>query len=279
MFAEVLLVRYVARDELREACARSTDWLHPRERDALRRYRDSEAREAWLGGRIVAKRLAVDALRQGSRASDESPLRDVEIRSRDRAGRPVRPEIRIAGGVVPWCLSISHSARGVLAALSLDPRVRAGVDLTPVEVRSPGFLRLWFTDREQQRLRSLGPRETARYWAAKEAVYKAVNDGERFAPRQIDIVPADEAGFRLTGCPKKGSDPQPLGDAERPPCNEKGSDPFFGQPLSCRVPRRGRTAGCLIETSAYGSEIGAIAVWRLARPALSHVTGSQKIRQ
>ena len=227
MFAEGVLVGYAARDELREACSRCADWLHPRERDALRRYCDSEAREAWLAGRIVSKQLIQQAV------PETCDPRNIEIRSRDRDGRHVRPRIRIAGRPAPWCLSISHSLRSVLAALSLDHHLRVGVDVTPIDDRPAGFLRLWFTEREQERLQTLGPRDIARYWAAKEAVYKALNDGGSFAPRQIEIAPVDDSGARLRG----------------------------------RVGGRGLTAECLVETCVYGGEMGATAVWRWPRPA------------
>ncbi|HUG93103.1 MAG TPA: 4'-phosphopantetheinyl transferase superfamily protein [Planctomycetaceae bacterium] len=351
MFGDGLLLRYAPREAIRTlAASGSLDaWLHARERNALRRYRDPDAREAWLAGRIVAKQLVLDALcceprsrcsskvvqnptldaleaggsldrsdvpkgqprvarrfiageggplitaspegttetEDGNRSNlsrpfgtagpslplhpgDESPgysqsslrdaaraagsplrnaavshaflrVADIEICSRDRAGRHVRPWVNVAGRRLPWCLSISHTTAGVLAALSLNPRVRVGVDLAPVQDRSPGFLRVWFTEREQERLRSRGPREIACYWAAKEAAYKAVNDGQSFAPRQVEIIAADETGRRLT----------------------------------CRVGGCGPCAECLVETASYDDEVGAIALWQRPRRATHPLNASR----
>jgi phosphopantetheinyl transferase (holo-ACP synthase) len=242
MFAKGLLVCYAPRaaQTTRTASAALESWLHPRECDELQRYRDPAARDAWLAGRTVAKQLVLDALVRNHALHRDAA--EVEICSRDDAGRQVRPRIRVADRLLPWCLSISHTANGVLAALSLDPRVRVGVDLAPLVERSAGFLRVWFTERERERLYNAGPLEIARYWAAKEAAYKAVNNGQSFAPRRVEVLRVDEAGERLV----------------------------------CRVAGCGRTTECTVETDSFGEEIWAIAAWPRFRSAAQPLTHSRE---
>ncbi len=188
--------RYATFDELRRRLAAS--WLSAHECREMQAWRHPRRREAWLMGRLLSKQLILDSL-------DEARLdpRRVEIFSRDAEGRSVRPRIFLFGKRQPWCLSISHAERSVLAALSTSAHVKVGVDLTSVEDCKPGFLAVWFTQGEQSRLQPAERQRVATYWAIKEAVYKATNSGERFSPRSLEVLEKEAGKY---GCFANGVD-------------------------------------------------------------------------
>jgi phosphopantetheinyl transferase len=75
-----------------------------------------------------------------------------------------------------------------MAALSVETGVSVGVDLAPCEPLTDSFVGLWFSPAEQRWSRESNSAATARFiWAAKEAVYKAINQGEGFSPRDVEI--------------------------------------------------------------------------------------------
>jgi phosphopantetheinyl transferase len=194
-----LCERYATYQELRQASGGDFEqFLSAGEREELCRWRDPASREAWMMGRFLSKQLVLSRL--GDRRLDPA---SIEICSRDPQNRRVRPTVRVGGRLQPWNLSISHSKTALLAALSPMPEVAVGVDLTAVEEFSPGFLATWFTKREQIALSVSEPRQTAAYWAIKEAVYKAGNCGESFAPRRIEIFPKEPGKY---GCFDRGVD-------------------------------------------------------------------------
>jgi phosphopantetheinyl transferase len=158
-----------------EAC------LGARERAELARLRDLSRRRAWLLGRMLARQLLHEA--RGDWDASE-----IEILSRDAQGRLNRPRI-FRGGVEQSCsLSISHAARGAMAVLCGEPGVTVGVDLAPPEPLSGAFVQLWFTPGEREWCRESDSPDTSTFiWAAKEAIYKAVNQGESFVPRDVEI--------------------------------------------------------------------------------------------
>jgi phosphopantetheinyl transferase len=166
----------------------ANDWLSDAERREAERYRDEARLRQWLAGRFVAKQLLNEQLLPWS-----TDWRDVEILSRDGAGRAVRPVVHVQRHPMPWCVSISHSARGVLVAVSIDPAIRMGVDLAEMEELNQKSLVFWFTARERQRLREGNARRSAVCWAIKEAVYKAVNTGESFVPKKFEVFPRDKS--------------------------------------------------------------------------------------
>jgi phosphopantetheinyl transferase len=83
-------------------------------------------------------------------------------------------------------VSISHTARAVVAALS-EPAAQIGIDLADFkQVRSVEALKRAFSDRELDLL-GAAPRETKRrvlsFWCAKEAASKAHSSGLGGEPR------------------------------------------------------------------------------------------------
>ena len=130
-----------------------------------------------------------------ARLADDSPLAEIEISSRGATGRP---RIWCKGAEQPWSLSISHTEQGVLVALGEQATTSVGVDLTRCEPLAESLVRLWFTSNEIDWLRKIStPNMSCFLWAAKEALYKACNDGESFDPRQVEVLP--QAGCRYRG--------------------------------------------------------------------------------
>lgn len=170
--------------------------LSEREREELAAWRNENRRRAWLLGRTLAKELIAELLAE----SPEEQARQsgqIEILSRDAEGRVNRPRIWCDGVERPWSLSISHCERGVLAALTATPHVALGVDLAGGETFSDSFVDLWFTPAERAWFHDTQCQGTARFiWAAKEAMYKAANDGESFVPRDVEVLADGRCTYR-----------------------------------------------------------------------------------
>lgn len=179
--------RFEGLKDQRPECPHDNEsWLTPSECAELAMLKDAVRRRAWLWGRFLSKGLIVE-----TSADDTLSLHHIEICSRDDSGRIVRPRLRIHGNDEEgWCLSLSHTAEAVLVAIGRSAEITVGVDLAVAESLPAGFLSIWFTEREQDWLSDVAPEQTAVCWAIKEAVYKACNRGERFAPRRIEIFPA-----------------------------------------------------------------------------------------
>ena len=211
MRTDGLFERYASFDELRSVCAAPDGaWLSEAERRELNRFRDPTRRRAWLCGRRLGKQLVLETIaeseteklkvessglwvknKSGSQLStvNSQPLEQirVEICSRDAAGRAVRPTVKINGRRSSCCLSISHSERGILLAVSTNPGISVGVDLATSAKLKPAFLKTWFTGKEQQWQQNTNSQLSMTLWAIKEAVYKACNAGESFKPRRIEV--------------------------------------------------------------------------------------------
>jgi len=189
--------------------AETEHWLAPGERRQYAGLRDTRRRRAWLLGRRTGKELVRAVL--GLAADDP---RSIELVSRDASGRGVAPQVRLGGRRQPCSLSISHTDRAAVAALSTMPDVRVGVDLVELgrpptgrnwSVETSGgavgraavfdALRPWLTAEERAWADARGPFAAAALWAAKEAAYKALGAGKGFAPRQFVIRPQRRGRF------------------------------------------------------------------------------------
>jgi len=169
-------------------------WLGPAERDELARIRHPLRRQQWLTGRRLARQLVCQ------QQLTHAPCRwnEIEILSRDAAGRGTRPRLRVLGRASRWSLSISHHGAWVLVALAASPHTAVGVDILRPQPLTPRFAQLWFTPAERTWLEDCGlPHAAARLWSAKEAVYKACGDGRRFTPRTLPLRPLPPAGWEL----------------------------------------------------------------------------------
>ena len=180
--ANIVEHRYASSAALDTECASwGPAWLNATEWAELVAWRNPRRRQEWRRGRMLAKQLVADGL------SWRCDWQEIEIL---RQGKSRRPRISIYGEVQPWSLSISHSARGVLVALSRQPATVVGVDLTDCEPLSPGFVRLWFTAAEVAWLHEqTTPFAANIIWATKEALFKACNRGEGFDPRRTEVLP------------------------------------------------------------------------------------------
>jgi len=181
--SDQLLIQYARLSEL-PRLAVEQDWLSPPEQDECgRRWRAADRRQMWLAGRWIAKQLIrQNVIGLSTRASD------ISIQSIDEQGRAARPRVRVGDhSQTEWCLSITHSARGVLVALATAHDTRVGIDLCERRPYPPGFTSTWFTRQEQKRLDPGQQELIGRTWAAKESIYKACNHGEPFAPRRIEV--------------------------------------------------------------------------------------------
>ena len=147
-------------------------------------------------GRLLAKRLLLrEELRVPGCDSGAGPG-EIEIHSLDLRGRPARPRVTVGGRLLPWHLSIAHTRRSVLVAVSCDSRVSVGVDVTAVDGYEDGFRKLWLTPAERRWCETAEDRRLApTLWAVKEAAYKAANRGERFAPASIEVSRGSEGGY------------------------------------------------------------------------------------
>jgi phosphopantetheinyl transferase len=160
------------------------DWLSVREQAELRTWRDAGRRRAWLRGRALAKQLIADHLAPGAAGST------IEILSRDTDGRVNRPRVSWNGVERGWSLSISHTDRGVLAAICERSDVLLGVDVAVSRPLPASLSQLWFTQAERAWVAEARSSGIACFiWSAKEALYKACNRGESFDPRQVEVLP------------------------------------------------------------------------------------------
>lgn len=152
-------------------------WLGPAELSEVESLRPGSRREDWLDGRWCAKRTL------GSLG--DSPLA-WEILSRDSAGQGCPPLVRHHGEQTSISLSISHSPRLAVTAMSAEPGESVGIDVVDQQACSPGFEELWFDPHERALLRDQGV-SPLRGWAIKEAAFKAARLDQSFQPRQVII--------------------------------------------------------------------------------------------
>jgi phosphopantetheinyl transferase len=100
----------------------------------------------------------------------------------------------VNGVAVPCAISVSHTARGVLAAVSLEADVSLGVDLVE-PTGSSEALHWTFSPCELNWLAAAPENRAEQLWALKEAVYKASQRGEGFSPQNIETVPGQMPSY------------------------------------------------------------------------------------
>lgn len=165
-------------------------WLTPAELAELAHWRDAARRQQWLQARRLAKQLV-------QHATGSSSLLAVQVLSRDERGLGVEPRVLVTSTganqcqQATWSLSISHSRCGLLLGLAPADDFRLGVDLVELSADHSHLERMWFSNRERRLLAGKGQARTATLWAIKEAVYKAVNQGQSWSPRDVEILSLD----------------------------------------------------------------------------------------
>lgn len=122
------------------------------------------------------------------------------------------PEAFVLGRPIAASLSLSHSHGVAVAALG-PAGSRVGVDLEAVEDRSAGFLVDWFTPSEQAFVAASRNGEEALaatlVWSAKESVLKALREGLRVPPKEVEVAPGRgpaDGDFRPFSARGPGSD-------------------------------------------------------------------------
>jgi phosphopantetheinyl transferase len=183
---DTCLTRYARLDELLAGTA-DPDWLRGDELREFDRIHDRSRQQQWLAGRLLSRALLVETFSLDSGCQ-------LQILSRDDRNLGVSPRVLLEGRELDCGLSIAHSQRGVLVAVSAARSISVGVDLCDALVATPGFLRLWFTAAEQNWIQADSSR-AATAWATKEAVYKAMGQGAAWNPREIELLSAADGGY------------------------------------------------------------------------------------
>ena len=167
---------------------RAKGFLSNAEFQKLSTLRFPKRRSEWLLGRWAAKALvhSIPAYRQYS-------LDEIEIQNAPEGAPYIQPP---GGTVSPDCLTISHSDRFALCAMSLGPAIRIGSDLEMIELRSEAFVTDYFTQ-DEQRLIASCPAErreavTTLIWSTKESMLKALGVGLRWDTRKVEVCAIDE---------------------------------------------------------------------------------------
>jgi phosphopantetheinyl transferase len=193
-------------------------WPDPATRELImRRYlsaveradylrRNPRAARQWLLGRIAVK----DAVRQWLWDTGAGPVFPIEITVyNDASGRP-----RVVGPFnEPPEVSLAHTG-SLAAALVGHPETPSGVgiDIERIEDRDDRTVAAILTDAERALIDNLcpsGPRRAGwvtRFWAAKEAVAKAVGTGLGGRPHRFVIERVD--GDRLLVTAGQGAPPR-----------------------------------------------------------------------
>jgi 4'-phosphopantetheinyl transferase EntD len=158
-------------------------WLTSRETEELQTWRDTARRAQWLAGRALVKQLVLDRIPQAL-----GEAHTIELRSLRRDGRPTRPMLAIAGQPIPCSISLSHTDQLAAAAVCTTSGCSVGIDIVARVGEDTRLASRWFTPAERNWIHKSGT-SPAVVWGAKEAAYKAVNQGEPFSPDRFEILP------------------------------------------------------------------------------------------
>ncbi|QDV30590.1 4'-phosphopantetheinyl transferase superfamily protein [Planctopirus ephydatiae] len=153
-------------------------------------FLDPARKESWeLSRFLIASR--VFALLKTDRSQDflSPELSEIEVWTRNDKGRGIPPAVFIENQQIPWTFSLSHAGDNYALAICRQPQFRPGVDLVNTSTFTQAALQMWFTPEERKNLANRDERAAGIIWALKEAVYKSINHGEPFRPRQIEILP------------------------------------------------------------------------------------------
>ena len=157
-----------------------TGWLSVEEQHYYGEIGDKSTALSWLGGRWCAKQLLRSAL-----GVADSGLPRIHIASRNGRQQRIRPWVFLDGQLQSGSLSIAHSSRLATAVLMREQEGSIGVDVSDPKSDASEVQDFWFTSAELAWCElGVSPRVV---WSLKEAIYKAVNQGEPFRPRALDV--------------------------------------------------------------------------------------------
>lgn len=170
------------------------EWLNLAEWDVWRNLSGRHGAMAWLAGRFLAKSLVAEMLTL--RGDNRPGFDELAVLSTDARGRQNRPQVYCRGRKLEVRLSLAHSPRFVYAAAGWESGMAFGVDVAEEFNLEPAFLDTWFSGAEQEVAQEVGAAFAAiRIWTAKEACYKACQQGEAFDPRHCEVrLGRDDAG-------------------------------------------------------------------------------------
>jgi phosphopantetheinyl transferase (holo-ACP synthase) len=140
----------------------------------------------------LTSRIALtDAVRAFARGEDGEMFYPIEVFcDHDENGKPfVYGRPGVGDGIKDIHVSLAHKGDEAVAMAADHP---VGIDLEKIEEKSEGFLKLTFTEREQELLASLKqPEGIARFWVAKEACAKKAGTGLGGNPKNFEVSAID----------------------------------------------------------------------------------------
>lgn len=166
-------------------------WLTDREAERLQGLRFTKRRteyllRRWVGKHAVAAAHGID--------TSESSLARIEVWNHPTGA----PFVLVDGHPAGVDVSLSDRAGWAVCLVGADLS-RVGVDLEIVEPRSPGFVRDFLTDAEQDYVRGhADPDQAANLlWSAKESALKVLRTGLRRDTRSVEVsvAPVREDGW------------------------------------------------------------------------------------
>lgn len=167
-------------------------FLGEAEREEFLHWKDESRKRQWMAGRFLARQL-IREMEQHQNLS----LNEIEILSRNEKGQSVEPKVFINGEKFQGSLSISHSDEIAWAVLSFKEKTRIGIDLVKEDQSDASHLLNWFSDREKTVTDFSNPESIRLHWGIKEAVYKAINQGESFSPLKIEIINSPDGTYEF----------------------------------------------------------------------------------
>ncbi len=139
-------------------------WLVAYEKTRYSRITNQKRKIEYIAGVLAAKELL-------STVSEFEDYKEIEIKKQAK-GQPFfysRKDKKKSD----WNLSISHSRKYAIAAISKDP---IGIDIEMIEERKPSFYEEAFTENERKII-SVDKVLGTQHWTVKEAVSKALGEG------------------------------------------------------------------------------------------------------
>ena len=156
------------------------EWLSAEELRCFTQFGDKPAALAWLGGRWCAKQLLRPKL-----GVAESQISRIHVQTRNGRQQGVRPWVFLDGRLQSAKISLAHNSRLSTAVLLGGEVGTIGVDVSEPESDHSAVREFWFSDNEVAWCEAgVAPWVI---WSLKEAIYKAMNQGEPFRPRGLDV--------------------------------------------------------------------------------------------
>lgn len=175
-------------------------WLSAVEKERLSQLRFPKRRQEWLLGRWTAKTLLSSMAMQQLSIENES------------SGAPF---VTYKGIRLDGMLSISHRNDLAVAAWTVQPDLKIGIDLEKIEPKNDAFVNDFFTADEAEMVFRQEPMQqglaASLIWSAKEAILKALQTGLHLDTRQVEVAcenltpPNDWQELSIKHCPSSAA--------------------------------------------------------------------------